>query len=151
MLTSVIHRKHVMYKGTASDGYSNIFFTDVESGRWIEEDLGFTDLAVAIGAFIDQQHFRAKHFPKTLIWRRVLKNDVPILFGFAFFMHGEQRVYEIYHANKKYMYTLVQHIGEEWELLGAKNALDADSVDMDFLLPVIERLTQYNHQENRHS
>ena len=41
----VPHRQHNMYKIIFDNGYENVFYTDVESGKWIEEDLGFTQLA----------------------------------------------------------------------------------------------------------
>ena len=148
VLSPVIHNKHLMYKGVATDGYQNIFFTDVETGKWVEEDLGFTAYAAVVGNYIDQQNFRTKHFPKAISWRNILKKGKPVLFGFAYFVHGEERVYEIYHANRKYMYSLIQHHGDDWELMGAKNIQDITAIDTDFLMAVTAHLAQSSEQEN---
>ena len=40
----VKHRYHGMYRVWIGE-YSNTFFRDVDSGNWVEEDLGFTELA----------------------------------------------------------------------------------------------------------
>ena len=45
----IVHRHHNMYKVSFESGYENIFYTDVETGKWIEEDLGFTSLANKVG------------------------------------------------------------------------------------------------------
>lgn len=148
VLSPVIHNKHRMYKAIAADGYENIFFTDVETGKWIEEDLGFTAYAAVIGNYIDLQNFRTKHFPKTITWGKILKDGKPVLFGFCYFVYGEERVYEIYHANRKYMYSLVQHNGDDWELLGSTNSLDPRSIDTDFLMAVTKHFSKDSQQEN---
>ena len=48
-VTEISHRNHNMFKVSFKNEYENIFYTDVETGRWMEEDLGFTRLAEDVG------------------------------------------------------------------------------------------------------
>ncbi len=47
-ISEILHPVHRMFFAIMEDSYSNIFFTDVETGEWIEQDLGFTRLAEAV-------------------------------------------------------------------------------------------------------
>ncbi len=117
LITEIQSRHHQMYKVTLENGYSNIFFTDVETGQWVEEDLGFTNLARQIGNQVKRLNFRPIHVPKLLNWHKLIVNDKPVSFGFFCFLHGNLKMFEIYNVNKKYMYTLAELQQDEWEVL----------------------------------
>jgi len=51
-------------------------------------------------------------------------------------------MYEIYNANKKYMYTLVEMDNEEWQILG-NNSLAIKNIDPVFVEHVIQILPLY--------
>ena len=48
-VTEINHPYHQLYHVQFEDGYENVFFTDAETGNWIEEDLGATALAGNFG------------------------------------------------------------------------------------------------------
>jgi hypothetical protein len=131
-----------MYKVSFKNGYENIFYTDVETGRWMEEDLGFTLLAQEVGAQI--KHFMRNpiHVPKLLTWHKQYLDGKLIHFGFFNFMNGNQKFYQIYNSNKKYMYTLVDMDNDEWQILGNASG-PGNRVDSIFVRKVIEILPLY--------
>lgn len=141
-VTEIVHRHHNMYKVSFKDGYENIFYTDVETGMWIEEDLGFTELAVEVGFQIKSFMRNPIHVPKLLIWHRQLIDEKPICFGFFSFMNGNQKFYQIYNSNKKYMYTLVDMDNDEWQILGSSASV-ATRIDTGFVHKVIQILPLY--------
>lgn len=130
-----------MFKVSFKNEYENIFFTDVETGEWIEEDLGPTELAREVGKQISslQQHV---HVPKNLIWHKEDYDSKTICFGFNTAMKGNNRMYEIYGANKKYMYTLVDLSNDEWQILGNSASL-MSNIDPAFVEHVINILHLY--------
>src|SRR5438045_3011528 len=74
-----IHKMvHVIFE----DGYENVFFTDIETGEWIEQDLGFTSLARAVG--ILGRNNNTETFPiQKLIWFHENSTAAkPLHFGF---------------------------------------------------------------------
>ncbi len=139
----VPNRRHCMFKVTFKDSYENIFFTDVETGKWVEEDLGFTQLAQEIG--IQIKSFMKAHFhvPKLLTWHNQFINGKLFSFGFFNFMKGRNKLYEIYNPNKKYMYTLVDMDNDEWQILGNPN-LTVNKLDPVFADQVIRILPLYS-------
>lgn len=141
-VSEIIHRHHNMYKVSFKSGYENIFYTDVETGKWIEEDLGFTDLAYEVGDQIKSFIRNPIHVPKLLIWHKQYVKDKLLCFGFFNFMNGNQKFYQIYNANKKYMYTLVDMNNDEWQILG-HSSIHGSKVDPFFVRQVIEVLPLY--------
>ena len=140
--SEIVHRHHNMYKITFKNGYENIFYTDVETGKWIEEDLGFTILAHDVGLQIKTFMKNPIHVPKLLTWHKQFINNKLICFGFFNFMNSNQKFYQIYNANKKYMYTLVDMENNEWQILGNSSILGG-KVDSFFIQQVIEILPLY--------
>ena len=65
-VTKIDHPYHQSYHVLFEDGYENIFFTDVETGNWIEEDLGETTLAANFGTKLYQLNGTAGLHRKTL-------------------------------------------------------------------------------------
>ena len=141
-VTEIVHRHHNMYKVSFKDGYENIFYTDVETGKWIEEDLGFTLLAEAVGKQIKSFMRNPIHVPKLLTWHKQFINDKLVCFGFFNFMNGTQKFYQIYNSNKKYMYTLVDMDNSEWQILG-NSSITGSHVDAAFVRQVIDILPLY--------
>ena len=141
-VTEIVHRHHNMYRVSFKDGYENIFYTDVETGQWIEEDLGFTMLAEDIGKQIKSFMRNPIHVPKLLTWHKQYINGKLLSFGFFNFMNGSQKFYQIYNANKKYMYTLVDMDNNEWQILGNSSILGSQ-VDSVFVRQVIDILPLY--------
>jgi lysophospholipid acyltransferase (LPLAT)-like uncharacterized protein len=141
LISEIPHRHHQMYKVTLENGYSNIFFTDVETGQWVEEDLGFTNLARQIGNQVRGLQFKTIHVPKLLNWHKVIIREKPVAFGFFCFMHGSYKMFEIYNSNKKYMYTLVE-MHEEWQILN-NNEARLENIDPSFIHEITKVLPLY--------
>lgn len=101
------------YRITFDNGYENIFFQDVETGKWLEEDLGFTELAEQVGKVVLPFEFKPIHVPRKLHWHK--KAESPSSrFGFYHFRDGNKKMFEIYHFNKKYLFSLEQLEDEDW-------------------------------------
>ncbi|MEO6491088.1 MAG: hypothetical protein ABIO04_14185 [Ferruginibacter sp.] len=141
-VSEIAHRHHNIFKVSFQNGYQNIFYTDVETGKWIEEDLGFTALAFEVGKQIKPLLKNPIHVPKLLTWHKQFINDKLICFGFFNFMNGSQKFYQIYNASKKYMYTLVDMDNDEWQILG-NSATISSHIDAAFVHQVIQILPLY--------
>jgi hypothetical protein len=141
-VSEIVHRHHNMYKVSFQSGYENIFYTDVETGKWIEEDLGFTELALEVGKQIKSFMRNPIHVPKLLTWHKQVIDDKLVCFGFFNFLNGSQKFYQIYNANKKYMYTLVDMDNEEWQILGNSATIN-NHIDAAFVHQVIQILPLY--------
>lgn len=143
-VTEISHRNHQMFKVSFKNEYENIFYTDVETGRWIEEDLGFTALAQDVGKQITTFLRNPIHVPKLLIWHTQynMENNL-ISFGFFSFMKGKHKLYEIYNSNRKYMYTLVDMDNDEWQILGNSTSI-ISQIDPVFVEQVIQILPLYS-------
>jgi hypothetical protein len=144
LLTEIPNRNHSMYKVTFESGYENLFFTDVETGKWVEEDLGFTPLAEQIGEEVRKFSTNLFHVPKILTWHKQYTNKKLMLFGFFNFAKGNIKMYEIYNGNKKYMYTLMEMDNDEWQMLGNNNE-SFKNIDHVFLRHIIQILPYYTH------
>ena len=141
-VSEIVHRHHNMYKVSFKNGYENIFYTDVETGKWIEEDLGFTDLAWEVGKQIRSFMRNPIHVPKLLTWHKQFVDEKLVCFGFFNFWNGNQKFYQIYNANRKYMYTLVDMENDEWQILGNSEAIN-NYIDTSFVQHVIQILPLY--------
>ncbi|MEO5983964.1 MAG: hypothetical protein ABIP80_00575 [Ferruginibacter sp.] len=143
-VTEISHRNHQMFKVSFKNDYENIFYTDVETGKWVEEDLGFTSLAYEVGKQIKIFLKNPIHVPKLLIWHtQHTADDKHISFGFFNFLKGKHKLYEIYNANKKYMYTLVDMDNDEWQILGNSSSI-ISQIDPLFVEQVIQILPFYS-------
>ncbi|CAN5813405.1 hypothetical protein BH11BAC4_BH11BAC4_10330 [soil metagenome] len=141
-VSEIVHRHHNMFKVSFKDGYENVFYTDVETGAWIEEDLGFTSLANDVGKQIRTFMRNPIHVPKLLTWHKQYIDDKLVWFGFFNFMNGSQKFYQIYNSNRKYMYTLVDMDNDEWQILG-NNAIINHYIDTAFVQNIIQILPLY--------
>ena len=142
MATEIQNRHHHMFKVVFDNDYENIFFTDVETGQWLEEDLGFTELAREVGKQAKLISGNLFHVPRMLTWHRQLVNDELISFGFFNYMKDKYKMYEIYHVNKKYLYTLVEMDNDEWQILGNSLSLHKQ-IDTRFAHRIIQILSSY--------
>jgi hypothetical protein len=115
-VSEILHPVHHMFFVTMEDGYCNIFFTDVETGSWIEQDLGFTPLAEAIGKVLSKAIENKPVSKKHLTWHREYTPGTKIHFGFHHYIIKGYLIYEIFAANKRYMFTLVKLDIGLWQL-----------------------------------
>ena len=145
-ITEIAHRHHAMYKVEFESGYENIFYTDVETGHWIEEDLGFTMLSQQVGDEIKKIMKNPIHVPKLLTWHKQFAGPKLIAFGFFSFMKGTHKMYEIYNSNKKYLYTLVDMNNGEWQIMG-NGTLAISSIDAEFVEHITRILPLYSLQD----
>src|SRR6476620_4349543 len=83
-VTDLKHPIHQMYFVNFPDGYQNIFFSDAETGEWIEEDLGNTQLAKEVGFCLHPNGNSAKILRK-LCWIREMNHDSLNFLHFAFY------------------------------------------------------------------
>lgn len=141
-VTEIKNRHHKMFRVQFKNDYENIFFTDVESGRWIEEDMGFTQLAHDIGTQLLVTNNSHIHVPKLLTWHKQVTGNEILDFGFFNFMKDKYKMYEIYNFNRKYLYTLVEMENEEWQILG-NNDSSMNNINPLFLDQVIRILPLY--------
>ncbi len=115
-ISEIYHPIHWMFYVNFDDGYENIFFSDVESGKWVEQDLGFTTLAELVGKKINSYIPKDKITRKSVHWYHEGSGDKNIHFGYCRFVVDGYCTYEIYGGNKRYMFTLVKLNNELWQL-----------------------------------
>lgn len=115
-VTYIRHALHQVYHVLFEDGYENIFFTDVETGNWIEEDLGETALAVGFGLKIDLLDKVYQRSCKPLSWCRASVADMIVNFGFYCYTESGDTVFEIYADNHKFLCNLVRDKKNNWTL-----------------------------------
>jgi hypothetical protein len=115
-LKEIVHPIHSMFLVSFEDGYENIFFVDVESGKWVEQDMGFTNLATLIGKKINH-FYHLDTMKKTVTWCQERDDfDNLIEFGYHQDTSGGYLVYEIFAPNRRYMFTLVRLHNHVWQL-----------------------------------
>ena len=144
LITEIPHGSHTMYKVIFESGYENIFFSDVESAKWIEEDLGFTQLAQQLGKQVKLLSPTLFHVPKILTWHKQYIDGKLLLFGFYIYMKGPHKMYEIYNSNKKYVYTLADMDNEEWQILSVPNET-LNKIDQISIQHIIQILPFYSN------
>jgi hypothetical protein len=98
------------------NGYSNIFFLDLETGKWVEQDLGFTHLAEALGTQLRHILHDYSSLKKNFRWCRKSLNHKVFHFGFYTYVSGKDLAYEIFAANRRYMFTLIKKARGRWQI-----------------------------------
>lgn len=131
-----------IYSVLFSNEYQNIFYKDVESGEWIEEDLGYTELAARLGTAITNVTENSIHVPKLLIWHTESDSNTNFTFGFTSLMEHDQRQYEIYGGNKKYLFTLAESEEDNWQILGNSGLING-KLDPEFVFRIVDALAIY--------
>ncbi len=109
-VTAIEHPHHRLYHVVFEDGYENMFFTDVQTGEWIEEDLGKTMLAAALGEKLLQLQDASINCPPTrrLYWCRASIADMVVNFGFYSYTENTKTIFEVYGVNHKFLCNLVK-------------------------------------------
>lgn len=115
-LSEIFHPMHWMFHVLFDDGYENIFFSDVETGKWVEQDLGFTPLAELVGKKIESHVPKDHVVRKSVNWYHEGSGRKNINFGYHFFIVEGYHTYEIFAENRRYMFTLVKVNNELWQL-----------------------------------
>ncbi len=113
-ITYVEHPKHEMFFLAFDNGYENIFFRDVESGNWIEQDLGTTSLSADVGAYLDTLVAPADSY-LTLEWLAAEFGENEFVFGFHLFELCGVPAFDIYAANKRFLLTIMKLDEETWK------------------------------------
>lgn len=127
-VTAIDHPHHQLFHVLFEDGYENIFFTDPETGNWIEEDLGETALAASFGMKVYLVHGPSSLPCRQLSWCTASIADRIICFGFYTYTDGAETVFEIYGANHKFLYTF-RSDGRRWKVYGPYYFLGSDQYD----------------------
>lgn len=145
-VTAVDHPYHQVYHVLFDDGYENIFFTDVETGSWIEEDLGETALAGSFGTklYLLNGKTQATGKSKTLAWCKASAGDKIICFGFYTYMEGKDTVFEVYGSNRKFMH-LYRYTGNYWEVSGPTDMIAPDEYTdlIKIIISIFRGLSDY--------
>ena len=114
-VSEMAHPVHCMFLVQFEDGYENIFFTDIEHKKWVEQDIGFSTLAQQVG----KQIAKLYHFNwinREVEWYAENEVDKLLQFGYSRNTSGGYLVYEIFAANRRYMFTLVRLQNHVWQL-----------------------------------
>jgi len=119
-ITELSHHLHIMYHIAFSNGYENIFFTDAESGEWVEEDLGFTSLAASVGETLTLFSETREKRRVEIKWYHENVNDQPIHFGYHQYWVVNWSVFEIFAPNKRFLFTLIKIDNTHWQLVYSK-------------------------------
>jgi len=125
-VTAIEHPYHQAYHILFDDGYENIFFTDVETGNWIEEDLGETTLAASFGTkvFLLENGSLFPPANKSLAWCKASAAEKVICFGFYTCMEGNDTVFEVYGDNHKFLY-LFRRTARGWKISGVDGLIES--------------------------
>ncbi len=116
-ISEIYHPVHLMFHAKFGDGYENIFFTDVESGRWIEQDLGFTELAGSIGEKYKSRSKGKKSVSRKLKWHFSSEGGKTVHFAYNNYSLFDLRVFEIFSPNRRYLFAMVCISRTEWKVL----------------------------------
>lgn len=140
ILDEINHPIHKMFHATFENGYENIFFTDVTSGEWVEQDLGKTSLARLIGEIAVCE--TEPDFPKQEItWYRDNSGERPFQFGYIKYKNSGFTFYEIFGVNHRYMFTLFKN-KQAWKVFSHTRQL-AWAFDKDYFQDVPFVLDNY--------
>lgn len=116
LLSEMVHPIHCMFHALFEDGYENIFFADVESGEWVEQDMGFTNLAAMIGKKIENLYYFDWEKKEITWFEEEEEQGRHLHFGYHVDHSAGYRVYEIFAPNRRYMFTLVKLQSHVWQL-----------------------------------
>ena len=108
---------HNMFSVTFRDGYSNVFFTDVETGKWIEQGLGYTELAEKIGERLDELFPTEDKTTRKLEWVCEERGNHLFNFGYCHYVLNTFEVFEIYTSDRRYLCNLLLMNTNSWLVL----------------------------------
>jgi len=125
--SEIYHPLHAMIHARFDDGYENIFFTDVETGRWTEQDLGFTELAERVGEEFESQSRKRKSVYRKLKWHYSIQDRKPIHFAYSYYKIFDLPVFEIYSPSRRYLFAMVCVTKTEWKVIKIPGDLQYDN------------------------
>jgi hypothetical protein len=140
VVKEIAHPRHSLFHVSFENGYENIFFTDVETGEWLEEDLGFTKLAETVGLSVSHQLSATILVPRPLVWQKI---DGFTVFGFYNYAYEDNEIYEIYRPNRKFMCYLLRTIKNDWYLLKTHSIFKCKEVDLEAVERITDILEEY--------
>jgi hypothetical protein len=142
-LTEIIHPIHTMYLAEFDDEYENIFYSDPCTGKWIEQDLGFTPLAAMISQHLERMSVPVRKSPKNIIWHHQYNHGQWLHFGYYPFCNDGNISYEIYASNHRFMFHLMKTPGGDWQVLqDTGSGWNFNDSYAEHILRVIEQLYQ---------
>jgi hypothetical protein len=125
--SEIYHPLHSMVHLRFADGYENIFFTDVETGRWTEQDLGFTELADLVGEKYESRFKPKKSVYRKLKWHYSIQDKKPIHFAYSHYKIFDLPVFEIYSPSRRYLFAMVCITKTEWKVIKIPGDLRYDN------------------------
>ncbi|MEP6513906.1 MAG: hypothetical protein ABJA79_08555 [Parafilimonas sp.] len=134
IVKEIFHPIHSMAHVTFEDGYENIFFSDIETGEWIEQELGYTGLARAVGTLVASNNKESIYPRQQLTWYHDTAGIKSIDFGYVKYQSGGHIFYEIFASNKRYMFTLLKN-KQLWKVFSHTN-LQSWNFDREFFQEV---------------
>jgi hypothetical protein len=140
VVKEIAHPRHLVFHVSFENGYENIFFSDVESGKWLEEDLGFTQLAETVGHSVSHQFSDTVLIPRPLVWQKI---DGFTIFGFYNYSYEDNEIYEIYRPNRKFMCYLLRTAKNDWYLLKTHSIFKCKEVDIKAVERITDILEEY--------
>ena len=140
VVKEIAHPRHLVFHVSFENGYENIFFTDVETGEWLEEDLGFTKLAETVGLSVSHQLSATMLVPRPLVWQKI---DGYTVFGFYNYAYEDNEIFEIYRPNRKFMCYLLRTIKNDWYLLKTHSIFKCKEVDIEAVGRITDILEDY--------
>ena len=140
VVKEIAHPRHLVFHVSFENGYENIFFSDVESGKWLEEDMGFTQLAETVGHSVSHQFSDTVLIPRPLVWQKI---DGFTIFGFYNYSYENNEIYEIYRPNRKFMCYLLRTAKNDWYLLKTHSIFKCKEVDIKAVERITDILEEY--------
>jgi len=143
-VTTIDHPYHQVYHVLFDDGYENIFFTDVETGAWIEEDLGETALAGSFGIKVYLLNGPSGLPCKPLAWCKASVAGKIICFGFYTYTEGDDTIFEVYAANHKFLNEF-RNSNNSWQVYDSHYLVEADQYtdQVKIIISILKGLAGY--------
>lgn len=142
-LTEIPHPMHRMYLAEFDDEYENIFYSDPRTGKWIEQDVGFTALAETICCKLEKLGAPIRLPVKNIVWHHQYDKGAWLHFGYNPSFGGGFLTYEIYASNHRFMFNLVKTPGDDWQIMQLPGSgWDFNDVYAERILHVIGQLYQ---------
>lgn len=143
-LTEIPHPMHCMYLAEFDDEYENIFYSDPRTGKWIEQDMGFTALADMVCKKLEKLDAPTRTPLKNLLWHHQYNRGKWLHFGYSPTFSNELLTYEIYASNHRYMFSLVKTPGDDWQIIRMPGS-DWDFNDA-YAVRILHVIEQFYHK-----
>ena len=103
--------------GSVDRHHVYVFFTDVETGKWIEQGLGYTELAEKIGERLDELFPTEDKTTRKLEWVCEERGNHLFNFGYCHYVLSTFEVFEIYTSDRRYLCNLLLMNTNSWLVL----------------------------------